>query len=160
MNNLGNAYGSCGGLRRPSAASSRTLAICREIGDRHGEGRTLDNLGTAYAGLRRFEEAIGCYQQSLAIRQEIGDRHGEGQTLDNLGITYQNMRQRDRATMCWREAAAALRDVGEHEEAGRLESWPRALRPGGAAGGALTGADERDSRTGGCQTAIWRRTVT
>jgi hypothetical protein len=38
------------------------LAICRETGDRHGEGQTLTNLGTAYHGLRRFEEAVDCYQ--------------------------------------------------------------------------------------------------
>jgi hypothetical protein len=59
------------------SAHQDAAAICRETGDRHGEGMALGNLGNALAGVRRFEEAITCYEQDIAIFRETGDRHGE-----------------------------------------------------------------------------------
>ncbi|MFF2520322.1 tetratricopeptide repeat protein, partial [Streptomyces sp. NPDC058086] len=35
--------------------TTSALAICRELGDRHGEGQALNNLGGALQGVRRFE---------------------------------------------------------------------------------------------------------
>ncbi len=35
-------------------AHTQDLAICRELGDRHGEGRALGNLGIALQEVRRF----------------------------------------------------------------------------------------------------------
>lgn len=112
------------------------MAIFRETGDRHSQGRALDNLGFAYQEMGRLEEAITCHQQAVAIFRETGDRYSEGMALDNLGIAYQEMRQSGRAAAYWPEAASAMRDVGDHEQAALLEQkaanaqsrWRRWLR--------------------------------
>jgi len=64
--------------------SRDVLAIAREIGDRHGEGRALNNLGNAHNDLSDTGRAIGCYEQALAIFREIS-------ALDNVAATCLNM---------------------------------------------------------------------
>ena len=66
LNNLGIAYRELRRFEEAIACYQQSLAIFREIGDRHGEGLALNNLGNAYRELRRFEEAITSYQR-LAI---------------------------------------------------------------------------------------------
>ena len=67
------------------AQYEQSLEICRSVGDRHGEGQTLNNLGAVYESQGRWEEAIAQYEQNLEICRSLGDRHGEGKTLNNLG---------------------------------------------------------------------------
>ena len=77
-------------------------AICRETGDRHGEGMALNNLGLALAEVRRFDEAITAYQDAATIRRETGDRHGEGTALGNLGIALREVQRLARRSPCTR----------------------------------------------------------
>jgi hypothetical protein len=67
------------------------LAICREIGDRWGEGNILGALGTTYGSLENYAKAIDYLKQALAIMQEMGDRKGEGMALGNLGDVYNSL---------------------------------------------------------------------
>jgi len=106
----------------------RALVICRETGDRYGEGQALNNLGNAYRALRRFEEAVGCHERALVICRETGDRYGEGQALNNLGNAYRALRLSDRAAVSWRDAAAAMRDAWDYEQAARLEQLAASAR--------------------------------
>jgi hypothetical protein len=66
------------------AAYEQDIAICREAGDQHGEGMTLNNLGVALAGLGRFEEAITAYQDAAGIFREEGDESRERSALDGV----------------------------------------------------------------------------
>ena len=102
--------------------------MCRETGDRYGEGQALNNLGNAYQELRRFEKAVGCHERALVICRETGDRCGEGQALNNLGNAYQELRLSDRAAVSWRDAAAAMRDAWDYEQAARLEQMAASAR--------------------------------
>ncbi len=45
----------------------QALEIYREIGNRYGEGSSLNNLGIAYRNLGQYQKAIEYHQQSLAI---------------------------------------------------------------------------------------------
>ena len=66
------------------------MAIQRDIGDKAGEGTTLNNLATtAYAG-GDYATALTYLEQSLAIRREIGDKAGEGVTCWNIGRIYED----------------------------------------------------------------------
>jgi tetratricopeptide (TPR) repeat protein len=60
----------------------------QEIGDKSGEGTTLNNLATTAYAKGDYETALKYLEQSLAIRQEIGDKSGEATTLFNLAMTY------------------------------------------------------------------------
>ena len=65
------------------------MTICREIGNKEGEGTTLNNLGQIYKALGDYATAQGYLEQSLIIRREIGDKAGkEGTTLNNLSPIY------------------------------------------------------------------------
>jgi hypothetical protein len=41
-----------------------SLAICRETGDRYGEGQTLTNLGIAYTKMRQPDRAAMCWREA------------------------------------------------------------------------------------------------
>ena len=71
----------------------QALILYREIGDRHGEGRTLTGLGAITDNLGQYPQALEYYEQALVIRQEIGDRSGEGVTLNNIGLNYKKIGQ-------------------------------------------------------------------
>jgi tetratricopeptide (TPR) repeat protein len=78
----------------------QALAICREVGDRAGEGTTLNNLGRVYDDLGQKQQALDYYEQALAIRREVGDRAGEGTTLHNIGMIFAQSGQLDAALAC------------------------------------------------------------
>jgi len=69
-------------------AYQQALAITREVGDRAGEGTTLNNIGVVYAKQGRYVEALESLQRALAIHREVGNRPMEGTTLNNIGNVY------------------------------------------------------------------------
>ncbi|RWX45899.1 Tetratricopeptide repeat-containing protein, partial [Candidatus Electrothrix aarhusensis] len=58
----------------------QSLAIRQEIGDKAGEGTTLNNIATTAYAKGDYPTALKYLEQSLVIRQEIGDKAGEGTT--------------------------------------------------------------------------------
>jgi len=85
--------------------------ICRETGDRHGEGGALINLGPALCEMRRFEEAITACQDAAVIFREIGDPRREDDALENLARIQ------------------AARDVRDRHWGARLARLVRAVSP-------------------------------
>ncbi len=81
----GCVYDALGQKQEALTYYKQALAISQEVGDRGGEGTTLNNLGSVYDALGQKQEALTYYKQALAISQEVGDRGGEGTTLNNLG---------------------------------------------------------------------------
>ena len=88
------------------------LVIIRAIGDRTGEGTTLNNIGAVYRSQGQYGLALEQYQQALAIRREVGDRAGEGTTLNNIGEVYRSQGQYGLALEQYQQALAILREVG------------------------------------------------
>ena len=62
----------------------KALAIQREIGDKSGEGTTLNNISQIFKARGDYETALTYLKDSLAIQREIGDKSGEGTTLSNI----------------------------------------------------------------------------
>ena len=62
----------------------QALVIRREVGDRAGEGDTLNNIGSVYRNQRQYAQALSNYQQALVIAQEIGLRALEEIVLTNI----------------------------------------------------------------------------
>ncbi|MCP4427641.1 MAG: CHAT domain-containing protein, partial [Chloroflexi bacterium] len=65
-----------------------SLQISQEIGDKAGEGTTLNNISQIYDARGDYETALAYLERSLQIRQEIGDKAGEGTTLNNISQIY------------------------------------------------------------------------
>ena len=91
----------------------KALVIVREIGDRQGEGDTLNNIGRVYRNLGQYPKALEFYQQALAIRQEIGDKAGQGTTLNNIGIVYNYLGQYPKALEFYQQALAIRKEIGD-----------------------------------------------
>ena len=89
------------------------LNAARELGDRYGEGQTLNNLGTVYWEQGRWDDAVACYEQSLACRREMGDLRGEGASLTNLGILYREQGLWDDAVSCHEQSLAIFLELGD-----------------------------------------------
>jgi len=67
---------------------NQSLAIRQQIGDKAGEGVTLNNISQIYDAQGDYQTALAYLNQSLAIRQQIGDKAGEGKTLNNISQIY------------------------------------------------------------------------
>jgi len=66
----------------------QSLAIQQQIGDKAGEGVTLNNISQIFKARGDYATALDYLKQSLAIRQQIGDKAGEGATLNNISQIY------------------------------------------------------------------------
>ncbi|MCI5131363.1 MAG: tetratricopeptide repeat protein [Candidatus Electrothrix sp. EH2] len=67
------------------------LPIRKEVGDKYGEGITLNNIAITCDAKGEPGKAVEYHEQALAIRRELGDRDGEALTCWNIGHSYKNM---------------------------------------------------------------------
>jgi tetratricopeptide (TPR) repeat protein len=58
--------------------------ISQEIGNKAGEGATLNNIASIYQAQGDYTTALTYFTESLAISQEIGNKSREGTTLNNI----------------------------------------------------------------------------
>ncbi|MBW4679109.1 MAG: tetratricopeptide repeat protein [Microcoleus vaginatus WJT46-NPBG5] len=89
------------------------LAIVREIGDRQGEGVTLNNIGFVHQSLGQYPKALESYQQALAIHQEIGNKAEKGTTLTNIGSVHHRLGQYPQALEYYQQALAIAKEIGD-----------------------------------------------
>jgi Tfp pilus assembly protein PilF len=97
----------------------QALAILREVGDRAGEGTTLNNIGAVYRNQGRYAEALEAYQRALAIAREVGDRTGEGRTLNNIGAVHDDQGRNAEALEAYQQALAIRREVDDRAGEGK-----------------------------------------
>lgn len=64
------------------------LTLRRAVGNRFGEGSTLNNLGHLFDSVGERETALQYYSQAASLRQLIGDKRGEAITLSNMSFCY------------------------------------------------------------------------
>jgi tetratricopeptide (TPR) repeat protein len=89
------------------------LGIQRRIGDRAGEGATLNNIGDVYLEWSRYNDALLTYENSLEIYRKVGDRAGEGTSLNNIGAVYHSWCRYDDALKTFEQSLAIHRSVGD-----------------------------------------------
>jgi tetratricopeptide (TPR) repeat protein/DNA-binding MarR family transcriptional regulator len=66
----------------------QALDIFLEIGNKAGEGATLNNIALIYRAQGDYTTALTHLTNSLAICQEIGNKVGESTTLNNISQIY------------------------------------------------------------------------
>jgi tetratricopeptide (TPR) repeat protein len=88
LNEAGLVHQALGSLEDALALYQQSLAIRQEIGDRVGEGVTLNNISQIYDTRGDYGTALKHLEQSLVISQDIGDREGEAVTLSNIGALH------------------------------------------------------------------------
>jgi tetratricopeptide (TPR) repeat protein len=122
---LGALYGDIGEAYHYSAEYAKalenfekSLAISRQIGDRQGEGVTLNNLATTAHAKGDYDTALRYLEQSLAIQQQIGDRQGEGQSLNNISQIYDAKGDYDTALRYLEQSLAIRQQIGDRQGEG------------------------------------------
>jgi len=122
---LGSLYGLLGQLLYLSSQFDSALlyyeqaaAIQQEIGDRKGEGTTLNNISQIYKARGNYDTALRYLEQSLGIRQEIGGRRGEGATLNNIGQIYKARGDYDTALRYLEQSLGIVQEIGDRRVEG------------------------------------------
>jgi tetratricopeptide (TPR) repeat protein len=91
----------------------QSLVICREIGDKAGEGTTLNNISQIYHAQGDYTTALKYLEQSLGICREIGDKAGEGTTLTNIGQIYNAQGDYTTALKYLEQSLVLFREIGD-----------------------------------------------
>src|SRR6266568_1286297 len=112
-NHLGEIYRALGQMEPAQQHLERALRLCRERGDRKGEGWALNGLGRIYSILGQRERAREYFEQALSICREIGDRGKEATTLNNLGEVFSALGHREQAKKYYEEALSLHREIGD-----------------------------------------------
>ncbi len=90
---------------------TETLIRQREIGDRAGEGATLNNMATAAQARGDYDTALDYLKQSLTITREIGNRVSEGATLNSISQIYHARGDYDTALYYLNKSFAIQREI-------------------------------------------------
>ena len=89
----------------------QSLSIMQQIGDKAGEGTTLNNISQIFKAQGDYETALGYLKQSLRIRQQIGDKAGLCATLFNMGHIHAQNEQIPEAFNAWVNAYIIAKQI-------------------------------------------------
>ena len=70
-----------------NSLAEESLAIYREVGDRHGSASALIRLGNVATEVGDYATASGYLEESLMLWRELGDKHGIARALISSGWT-------------------------------------------------------------------------
>ncbi|MCI5219420.1 MAG: tetratricopeptide repeat protein [Candidatus Electrothrix sp. LOE2] len=91
----------------------QSLSLRQEIGDRAGEGTTLNNIGEIHRVRGDYDKALAFYKQSLYIFRETGSRLEEGTTLNNISLIYDARGDYDKALKYLEQSLKIRQEVGD-----------------------------------------------
>ncbi|MCI5133309.1 MAG: tetratricopeptide repeat protein, partial [Candidatus Electrothrix sp. EH2] len=91
----------------------QSLEMSREIGDKSGQGATLNNISQIYDARGNYETALNYLKQSLEIMQEIGDKSGQGTTLNNISQIYDAQGDYETALNYLKQSLEIRREIGD-----------------------------------------------
>nr|VFJ72774.1 MAG: Tetratricopeptide (TPR) repeat [Candidatus Kentron sp. FW] len=120
MNESGMACHALGDYGPALDYSTRALAIRREIGDREGEGTTLNNIAAIHHARGDYSQALEYYTRSLEIHREIGNRVGEGATLNNIGEIHRTKGDYESALGYLPRSLEICREIGDRQGEGTI----------------------------------------
>ena len=101
LGQTGKQHHHLGNFSRALPLFEQSLTISQEIGDKSGEGTTLNNISGIYRARGDYETALSYLEQSLTIQKEIGDAAGLCATLFNMGHIYWENEEQQAARQAW-----------------------------------------------------------
>ena len=123
LNLLGLIYDTFGEYDNALIFYEKSLSIQQSIGDRKGEGGTLNNLATTAHAKGEYDKALEYLEKSLSIQQSIGDRNGEGTTLNNISQIYDAKGEYDKALEYLEKSLSIRQSIGDRKgEGGTLNN--------------------------------------
>lgn len=91
----------------------QSLLIRKKIGDKAGQGTTLNNISQIYHAIGNYTTALIYLEQSLAMQRVIGNRYNEGIIVNNIGNTYYAKGDHDKALSLLEQSLAISRELGD-----------------------------------------------
>ncbi|MBX3065584.1 MAG: AAA family ATPase [Anaerolineae bacterium] len=89
---LGSLHEQSGGLMAALTAWRQEVSILRQLGDRRGEGLTLNRIGAVLISLGQFSEANSHLLDAYRLLRQMGERAGEADSLIQLGVIAEHYR--------------------------------------------------------------------
>lgn len=96
-----------GDLSLASENYRRAIEICRAIGYRYEEARTLSNYGNVFYVQNRIPEALRCYDEAIAAFHAMGHPRGEAIVRANMASLYNGILGDDVTATAHAESALA-----------------------------------------------------
>ncbi|MBU0755994.1 MAG: CHAT domain-containing protein [Planctomycetes bacterium] len=112
LNRLGLIYDLFGLYDQALKLYKKAHGLYKEIGDKAGEGVTLNNLATTAHAKGDYDTALKYLEKSLKIRQEIGDKAGAIATLHNMGMIALQNQDMEKHVDCEMKAYRLARETG------------------------------------------------
>ena len=137
--NIGVTYDNLGDYQRALESLQYGLGLRRVMGDRAGEGLTLNNIGSAYSGLAEYQKSLDAYMAAIEIHRSFDSRWNMAVTLNNIGWVYAALGDHRHALSSYQESlemsrvikdprrmAVALNNIANiHAERG---NYPKAIQ--------------------------------
>ncbi len=103
---------------RPAAlnAYKRQIGLLRQIGNRRGEGHTLNSIGITLTSLGQFSEGNANLLNAYKILHQIGERWGESTSLTFLGVIASHRRAYDEALAYMNRGLVIVRDLNARSD--------------------------------------------
>ncbi|MFZ5885310.1 MAG: tetratricopeptide repeat protein, partial [Chloroflexota bacterium] len=89
--------------------------IRRQIGDKAGEGTTLNNISQIFKAQGDYETALAYLKQSLDIMRQIGDKAGLCATLFNIGHIHAQKGEIQQAVSAWVTVYVIAKQINEFQ---------------------------------------------
>ena len=118
LNHTGNQYFHLGEYDTALEYLKRSMALCREICDKSGEGSTLNNISQIFQAKGEYDTALKYLNQSLSIMQEVGDKKGESTVLSNVAGIYRFQKEYDTALEYLNRSLSIQQDIGDKKGEG------------------------------------------
>ena len=106
-------HGQLGDYHQLLSNCQQAVILNQNLGNRRGEGFTLNGIGYAYHHLGQYEQAVAYYQQALNLRSELADRYGQAVSYNYLGDSYHAAGKTDAARRAWNNALSVLDSLGD-----------------------------------------------
>jgi tetratricopeptide (TPR) repeat protein len=90
----------------------QSLKIKQKIGNKAGQGITLNNISAIYHARGDYDTALKYLEQSLEIGQEIGDKAGEAVTCYNLAMEWERKKNIKKAILYLKRAVEIEEQTG------------------------------------------------
>ena len=88
---IGECHWRLGNFEKSRSYLAVALSMRNELGDRPGQGKTLNVLGLLEWDLGNYDQSIARFRNASAIGEEIGDQKLAGATLNNLSLVYDEL---------------------------------------------------------------------
>ncbi len=129
LNSLGAVCWNIGSYEEALSYYQGALEICRNMGNKIGEGITLSGMGVVYLSLRKYEDALKCNQEALNILNPAGDQKVEGYILNSIANVYYEMSDYHRAWKYYQESLRIRKELSDKKgEAWVLHNLGRVYR--------------------------------